>query len=78
MCAPRDNQGVAVTLLLVIPNIGPRGRASRMRFGIVGLGVAVALAIVLLALGAPRGWRAVVFVPLWIGALGVLQARDKT
>jgi uncharacterized membrane protein (UPF0136 family) len=62
----------------VTPNIGPRGQAHRLRFGMVGLGVAVVLAMVFLVLGVPRGWRAVVFVPLWIGALGVFQARDKT
>ena len=62
----------------MIPNIGPHGQAHRLRFGVVGLGVAVVLAMALLMLGAPRGWRAVVFVPLWIGALGVFQARDKT
>jgi len=46
--------------------------------GVAGLGVAVILAMAFLMLGAPRGWRAVLFVPLWIGALGVFQARDKT
>jgi hypothetical protein len=27
---------------------------------------------------ASRGWRVVLFVPLWLAALGVFQARDKT
>ena len=61
-----------------IPNIGPRGQAHRLRFGLIALGVAVVLAMLFLMLGAPRGWRAVVIVPLWIAALGVFQARDKT
>jgi hypothetical protein len=49
-----------------------------MRAGIVALGAAVLLASVFLALGAPRGWRLSVFIPLWMGGLGVFQARDKT
>ena len=60
------------------PNIGPRGRRRRLTFGLLGFGAAVLAAIALLALGVPRGWRAVVFLPLWLGALGVLQASGKT
>ena len=41
-----------------------------------------ALAVVvtgwLLAAGAPRAWRAVVWVPLIVGAVGLLQVRAKT
>jgi len=36
------------------------------------------LAIVLVGLGAPRAWRAVAFLPLWISGLGFFQAWDKT
>lgn len=46
----------------MIPNIGPRGQAHRLRFGLVALGVAVVLAMALLRLGMPRGRRAVVVV----------------
>ncbi len=60
------------------PNIGPEGRRRRLRMGLVSFGVAVLLAIVISALGAPRGWRLTLFVPLWIGALGIFQALDKT
>jgi len=62
----------------MIPNIGPRGRRSRFRFGIVACGAAVVLAVVLFLIDAPRTWRLCLFVPAWIGALGVFQARDKT
>jgi hypothetical protein len=62
----------------MIPNIGPRGREHRLRFGLVAIGVALVGAMAMLMLGAPRAGRAVVFIPLWIGALGVFQARDKT
>jgi hypothetical protein len=61
-----------------IPNIGPRGRRQRLTLGVVSLGVAVLLGTVLLAFGAAPGWRFALFVPLWIGALGIFQALDKT
>lgn len=61
-----------------ISNIGPRGQRHRLRLGLVALGAAVLLAGVLLTLGAPHVWRVALFVPLWIGTLGVFQARDKT
>lgn len=49
-----------------------------MTFGIVSLGAALLLGIGLFVMGAPRAWRAALFVPLWLGALGIFQARDKT
>ena len=61
-----------------IPNIGPRGRQRRLRLGLLGLGAAAIAAIALLVLGVPRGWRVLLSLPLWLGALGVFQARDKT
>jgi hypothetical protein len=36
------------------------------------------LAAILLVMSVARPWRLVVFVPLWIGAIGVFQAREKT
>jgi len=61
-----------------IPNIGPRGRTRRLRFGVVFLGVAGFFGALLFVSGAGRGWRLALFVPLWIGALGIFQALDKT
>ena len=63
---------------LQIPNIGPRGRRRRLRMGLMSLGAAVLLAVGIFALGAPRAWRLTLFVPVWIGALGIFQALDKT
>lgn len=61
-----------------IPNIGPRGQRRRLTFGVVLLGAAVLLGLLLVAVDAARPWRLALFVPLWIGALGVFQALDKT
>ena len=62
----------------MIPNIGPRGQQQRFRLGILAAVAAGVLAAALLLLDAPRFWRLVCFVPLWIGTLGFFQARDKT
>lgn len=40
--------------------------------------IAVAAAVWLLASGAARPWRAIVWVPLIVGAVGLLQVRAKT
>lgn len=62
----------------MIPNIGPRGQRSRLRLGVVAFGAAALLAVVLFFVDAPRLSRLTLFLPAWIGALGVFQARDKT
>jgi hypothetical protein len=59
-------------------NIGPRERRKRRLLGIVSLTTGVGVAFVLVVFGAPRWWRLVVFFPLWVAGLGLLQAREKT
>ena len=44
----------------------------------IALALAIGMAAALLGLGASRTWRLVVFVPLWVAALGFFQAREKT
>ena len=61
-----------------IPNIGPQGRRRRFIWGAAALGASVLVAAALAVSGVDRRWRLVVFLPLWIAALGVLQAREKT
>jgi hypothetical protein len=61
-----------------VSNIGPRERRKRRLLGIVSLTVAVGVAFVLVSFGAPRWSRLVLFFPLWMAGLGLLQARDKT
>jgi hypothetical protein len=59
-------------------NIGQREQRKRRMMGIVALGVGVGAAFILIVYGAPRLLRPVIFLPLWIAGLGLLQAREKT
>ncbi|HEY1952279.1 MAG TPA: hypothetical protein VGG76_05690 [Gemmatimonadaceae bacterium] len=61
-----------------IANIGPRERHKRLVFGISTLGVGVAIAVLLILVRAPLLWRAPLFLPFFVGAVGVFQSRDKT
>jgi hypothetical protein len=56
-------------------NIGSAEIARRRRAGMLGIGAAVALAAVLLLVGAPAAVRWLVAAPLAVGAVGFLQAR---
>ena len=61
-----------------IPNIGPHERRKRFIWGAMTLGASVLFTAALALSGADRRWRLLVFLPLWIAALGVFQAREKT
>ena len=59
-------------------NIGPRERRRRFAVGIAMLAVGTGVGVALIMGGAGRWWRVGVFLPLWVGALGILQARGGT
>jgi hypothetical protein len=59
-------------------NIGPKGRRRRVAMGAVALAAGVAVLVGLFLSGAGRGWRVVLWVPFWAGALGIFQARAHT
>jgi hypothetical protein len=61
-----------------IANIGPRGRQRRMGFGIVILVLTALAAVALYQVHAQRIWRVALFLPFWMGALGVFQAVGNT
>ena len=61
-----------------IPNIGPRERRRRLLVGFAMCGLAIAAALWLLGSGAARPWRALVWLPLLVGSIGLLQVRAKT
>ena len=54
-------------------NIGPAERAKRRQTGFVGLLASIILMVTLVAIGAPRGWRFLLIIPLSAAALGFLQ-----
>lgn len=59
-------------------NIGPGEQRKRRLMGLVALTVGVGLAFLMIVLGAPRLLRLIIFLPVWIAGLGLLQAREKT
>jgi hypothetical protein len=46
--------------------------------GVAALAAGAGVAFALVASGAPWWTRAVVFFPVWLAALGLLQAREQT
>ena len=61
-----------------VPNIGPRGCAHRRLIGVVALALGVLALALLWALEAGRAPRLVLFLPAWLGALGLGQAHHRT
>lgn len=59
-------------------NIGAKGRAQRMRFGQLMLGLGVLLAVAMVVAGVAPAWRLPLFVPFVLGGVGVFQARAGT
>jgi hypothetical protein len=62
----------------LIANIGALERRKRLTFGIVASSVGVVIAVLLVVVHAPVVWRLPLFLPFYVGALGIFQARDKT
>ena len=58
-------------------NIGPAEIGRRRRSGWIGLVAAIVLAIVLIAIGAPVWTRLLVVAPLYVSAIGFIQARER-
>lgn len=59
-------------------NIGVREQRKRRLMGVVALTVGVGIAFLLVVYGAPRVLRLIIFFPVWVAGLGLLQAREKT
>jgi hypothetical protein len=55
-------------------NIGPAEIAQRKKIGWIGVVITVVLSIVLLTTSLPAIIRIVVFLPAFVGAIGLLQA----
>ena len=61
-----------------VANIGPRGRAQRLRNGMIWLAIGTGAAGALALVGLPRWLRLGLFGPFALGAFGVVQAYEQT
>ena len=61
-----------------VGNIGPSGRRQRLLVGSIALAAAVAWLLTFDHSGTSRWWRVGAFPLLWLGAVGILQARART
>ena len=61
-----------------LANIGPKETRKRLLMGVAMLAVGVVVAVILTQAGVSRGWYSVLFLPFWMGTLGISQARKKT
>ena len=59
-------------------NIGPKETRKRLLMGLAMLATGVVVAVVFAHADVGRGWYAALFLPFWIGTLGLSQARKKT
>lgn len=59
-------------------NLGQRGQNARLRLGVIGLAVALALSVTLDRMGVSPLWRLVTFVPFFVAAYGGLQGLFRT
>ncbi len=61
-----------------IANISTRERRKRLASGVIMFAIALLLLVALMATGASRWWRLVLFLPFAGAATGFFQWRDKT
>jgi hypothetical protein len=61
-----------------VANIGVAERRQRLLIGVIGAVVCAAVSVLFALEGVGRAWRLSLFLPWWISALGVLQARAQT
>jgi len=63
---------------LCIRNIDAQGVMVRRMMGVVGLLAAAVSAWMMVTAPMPHAWRLLVLLPLYVGVLGLLQAKEKT
>ena len=61
-----------------LANIGPKEIRKRLLMGVAMLAMSIVLAVIFAHAGVSRGWYSVLFLPFWMGSLGISQARKKT
>ena len=61
-----------------LANIGPKETRKRLLMGVAMLALGVVLAVVFTHADVSRWGYAALFLPFWMGTLGISQARKKT
>ena len=61
-----------------LANIGPKEARKRLLMGVAMLAIGVFLAAIFTHVGVSRWWYSVLFLPFWMGTLGISQTRKKT
>ena len=61
-----------------LANIGPKEIRKRLLMGVAMLALGVVLAVIFTHIGLSRRWHPVLFLPFWMGTVGISQARKKT
>ena len=61
-----------------LANIGAKETRKRLLMGVAMLAMGIVLAVIFAHADVSRGWHAVLFLPFWMGTLGISQARKKT
>jgi hypothetical protein len=61
-----------------LTNIGAIEQRKRLVLGICLLSTSIVLLVVMLQQDLETWWRLWLFIPLWAGLLGFIQARTKT
>lgn len=59
----------------LVCNIGPGERRQRLIFGVVIIQLTIVAWALMLAFGLDPAWRLALIVPLWLGLMGIAQAR---
>ncbi len=59
-------------------NIGPQERRKRQLFGFILLGLAAAMLYLFIKLGLNHWWGLILWLPLFLGAVGILQCYHHT
>ena len=59
-------------------NIGPKESRKRLIIGLAMLAISTEAAIALIFSDLNRWWRIGLFLPFWMGSLGLFQAKEKT
>jgi len=74
-CTMHMNQNSQTAMCI---NIGWRERCKRFVLGVGMCALGIGLAVVLINVDAPRWWRLALFIPFWVGMLGLVQAFKST